>query len=126
MGLGVAVGVAVGSGVGVAVSWGTGVEVGSGGGVRAAVGVGMGSSVGLGVGSRVGEAIGAAVAVGSGVRICWTTSAVGGKVGVDVEVGETVAGGTTGVSCRAQAILTNATRSTTNKCTRIKAVYSPS
>ena len=77
-GVGVAVGVAVGSGVCV----GVGVAVGSG--VCVGVGVAVGSGVCVGVGVAVGSGVGVGVAVGSGVGV---GVAVGTGVWVAVGLG---------------------------------------
>ena len=83
-GVGVTVGVFVGSGVGVIV----GVAVGGGVGVIVGVSVGSGVAVGVSVGSGVGVAVG--VSVGNGVGVIVGVS-VGGGVGVTVGSGVLVA-----------------------------------
>ena len=81
-GVGVIVGVSVGSGVGVIV----GVFVGSGEGVGVGVSVGSGVGVGVGVGIGVGVLVAVRVGVGAGVRV-FVAVGVGVLVAVSVGVG---------------------------------------
>ena len=114
VGVGAAVGVAVGLGVGVGVGAAVGVAVGLGVGVGVGVAVGVGTAVGVGVGVGVGTAVGVAVGVGVGVGVgvavgvgvgVGVGAAVGVAVGVGVGAGEVPTAAVTSVRSPDVAVL---------------------